>query len=225
MTTHLPPEEYFAEYASGATTPGLTLLMAAHLTHSAQGRERVAAYEALCGAMLHDEAPSEMANGALDDVLCAIDAISPATPRDDAAAGAGALDAVQRAEACGPLPAPLQAHIGIPFDDIPWKFRLPGVAVYDLEGFGDQKVQILKARPGAAVPQHTHNGTELTLVLQGVLEDNGVEYREGDVAINDEDDDHRPRILGTEMCYCLIVQQGDLHFTGKFSRILNYLGE
>ena len=40
-----------------------------------------------------------------------------------------------------------------------------------------------------------------------------------------EEDDHRPKILGDETCYCLIVQQGSLHFTGRFSRVLNLLGE
>ena len=35
--------------------------------------------------------------------------------------------------------------------------------------------------------QHTHKGTELTLVMQGVLMDDGIKYHAGDVAVNTED--------------------------------------
>ena len=215
MPVHLVPEDILAEYASGATSPAVSLLVAAQLTHSPEGRRIVRDYEELGGAMLEDEEPAEVADDALDAVMSEIGEAPDAAPApraDDAATS--------------PLPAPVMAHVGVPFDQIAWKFRLPGVAAYDLEGFGDdEKVQLLRARPGASIPQHTHEGVEMTLVLQGCLEDGGVAYRKGDVAINDEDDDHRPRVRGDEMCYCLIVQRGDLHFTGRFSRFLNYLGE
>ena len=125
----------------------------------------------------------------------------------------------------GPLPGIVLEKLGVKFSEIQWKFQLPGVSAVDLDGFEGETVRLLRAKPGAKVPQHTHEGSELTLVLQGCLLDGGVEYRAGDVAVNDEEDDHRPEIGGDEMCYCLIVQQGSLRFTGRFSRVLNYIGE
>ncbi len=211
MPTHLPPDEMIADYAAGATSPGMSLLMAAHLTQAPESRAKLRDFEEVAGILLADEAPAEMSGGALDAVLAKLDVQdAPILPT----LGDG-----------GPLPRPVLDQIGVAFDAIPWKFRLPGVSSYDFDGFGDETVQLLRARPGASVPQHTHQGDEVTLVMQGVLLDDGVEYHKGDVAVNDEHDDHRPKILGDEMCYCLIVQQGDLRFTGTFSRILNYLGE
>ena len=211
MTGHRPTDEMLADFAFGAALPGTALLVAAHLTHSPESRARVAALEGIGGAFLEDEAPADMAPGALDAVLAKIDMpaeIAPTEPVDQ-----------------GPLPLPVIDALGMGFTDIPWKFRLPGGAEYELDGYGDQKVSLLRARAGAKVPQHTHEGLEMTLILQGALQDGGTVYRKGDVSINDEDDDHRPQAVGDETCYCLIVQQGGLKFTGTFSRILNYLGE
>ena len=217
MPTHLPPDEMIAEYASGATSPAVSLLMAAHLTQSPETRARLDVYEDACGVMFQEEHSEPLSDDSFESVMALIDA-------DEVQ-----LDARNRVDVAPdtncPLPYPVLDRIGMKFDEIPWKFRLPGVSEYQIEDGNGQKVSLLRAKPGSAVPQHTHNGTELTLVMQGVLVDDGIEYHAGDVAVNTEDDDHRPRIQGDEMCYCLIVQQGDLHFTGRFSRILNYIGE
>ena len=50
-------------------------------------------------------------------------------------------------------------------------------------------------------------------------------FRAGDLAINTEADDHKPRIIGDEVCYCLVVMDGGLRFTARFSRALNLLAE
>ncbi len=213
MPTHLPPDEILADYACGAATPGVALLVAAHLSKSPEGLARVRTFEDIGGTMLADEDPAEMGTDALASVLDRLD---------------DAPDAVtepRQRKSSGPIPSAVLDSLGTTFEDIPWKFRLPGISVCDLEGYGDEKVSLLRAKPGATVPQHTHEGAEMTLVMQGILLDEGIEYHAGDVAVNDEQDDHRPRILGDEICYCLIVQHGDLKFTGTFSRILNFIGE
>lgn len=214
MPVHLPPEEMLADYAAGTMSPGLALLVASHLTHAPQSRAIVEDAERVGGALLGELEPEAMSEDALDAIFGRIDAPSDAPEVQH-----------DRADRNGPLPGAVIDAIGMPFDQIPWKFRMPGVSVFDLEGYGDETVQLLRARPGVTVPQHTHEGTEFTLVLKGTLLDEGVAYHEGDLAFNDEHDDHQPRVIGSDTCYCLIVQQGALHFTGRFSRILNYLGE
>ncbi|MEM8791208.1 MAG: ChrR family anti-sigma-E factor [Pseudomonadota bacterium] len=212
MPTHLPSTEMLADYSSGAASPGATLLIAAHLMHSSESRRQVAEMERIGGALLSDEEPIAMSASALSDVLNVIDA-EPEIEADPIE-----LDS-------GPLPRPVIEAVGMDFDDIQWKFRLPGVSEYELEGFGSEKVSLLRARPGVAIPQHTHHGREATLVLAGALQDGDSVYRAGDLSLNDEDDDHRPQIIGDETCYCLIVMDGNLHFTGTFSRALNFLGD
>ena len=212
MPSHVPPEEILADYASGATSPGVALLVASHLTHAPDSRARVREFEEVGGVLLADEASAEMSADALQKAMALLDE----APQDTA----------QPADhGTGPLPRPLLDRLGMGVDDLPWRFQLPGVSAHELDGFEGEKVMLLRAKPGAKVPQHTHEGAEMTLVLQGALSDGGIVYETGDVAINDEHDDHRPEVVGDELCYCLIVQQGDLRFTGTFSRFLNYLGE
>jgi putative transcriptional regulator len=212
MAGHLPPDEMLADYACGSMSPGIALLVASHLTKVPESRRRVREFERIGGILLEEEDPVEMAPSALDSVFAKIDSTAP-------------VIAKPKPEPSGPLPTPLIDALGIKFDEIPWKFRLPGVSVYHVDGYGDEDVMLLRGKPGAKVPQHTHEGMEATLVLQGVLMDGDTAYQPGDVALNDEQDDHRPYIGGDETCYCLIVQQGNLRFTGTFSRILNYIGE
>lgn len=212
MPTHLPDTEMLVDYASGAATPGCALLMATHLTHAPQSRQQVAEMERIGGALLSDEEPIAMSASSLTDLFDRLDDVP------EKLAEQAVLDE-------GPLPRPVIEAVGMAFDEIPWKFRLPGVSEYELQEYLPEKVSIMRARPGASIPQHTHHGREMTLVMTGAMQDGDAVYRAGDLAIADEEDDHRPKIIGDETCYCLIVMDGNLHFTGTFSRALNFLAE
>lgn len=207
--THAP-EAMLADYAAGAVSPGIALLVASHIDRVEGSRSLVARFEGIGGGLLAEERPEAMPEGALDAVLARIDAYDGRPPR--------------RFEP-GPLPQALIDRVGTDFDRIPWRFALPGVSEHKLAGFEGESVSLLRARPGVSVPQHTHAGEEMTLVLTGALEDNGTVYGPGDIAVNDENDDHKPRIVGTELCHCLIVMTGRMRFTGPLSRALNYLAE
>lgn len=202
-------------YATGAASPGVALAVACHLATLPMGvsgpRERVAATEAVGGALLLADAGEAMEAHALDRTLALL--------ADEAGTGAA-----RHAEP-GPFPQVLVDALGVDFDAIPWRFRLPGVSEHVLEGYGEEQVSILRARPGSSVPQHTHEGHEITLVLTGKMEDGGRVLRRGDLTVATESDDHKPRIIGDEICHCLIVMEGGLRFTGRFSRALNYLAE
>lgn len=216
MTSSSLPHEILADYATGAASPALSLLVASHLTHSPVSRGKVAVMEALGGALLVDEAPAALAEDALERTIARLERgdteDQPSETDDDAD--------------FGPLPRPLGRVLGMGFDQIPWRFLLPGLAEYELEGYEpDQHVSLLRGKPGTRIPQHTHEGLEMTLVLAGALEDGDRVFGPGEVAINTAEDDHTPSITGDEVCYCLIVMDGKLRFTGRFSRVLNLFGE
>jgi len=208
---HTAPDAMLADYAAGAVSPAVALLVASHIDRVDSSRSAVSRFEQVGGGLLADEAPADVAPDALDAVLAAIDAPESATRGHR-------LDP-------GPLPQALIDAVGTDFDRISWRFALPGVSEHQLQGFGPETVSLLRARPGASVPQHTHRGEEMTLILTGEMEDGGVIYGAGEIAFNDETDDHKPRIVGSEICHCLIVMTGPLRFTGPFSRALNYLAE
>jgi len=204
-------DDLVRDYAAGLTTPGIALLVASQMERAPETRAAAARTECLGGALLGEAPAAQMSADALDTVLGRLEAeaAEPVPPRYDA----------------GPLPEALMPAVGRDFDRIPWRFRLPGVSEYRLDGFDGEHVSLLRARPGASVPQHTHEGREATLILTGAMEDGGRVLGPGEVAINDEEDEHKPRIVGTEICHCLIVMSGALRFTGRFGRALNLLAE
>lgn len=205
-------EEMLAAYASGTTSPGLSLLCAAHLTLAPSARSFVDMAEEVGGSLLEEEATSAVDPMDFERLLARLDV-------------ADQEDAIAKCGRSSDIPAPILRALDHDYDETPWRFRLPGIHEHVIESFAPERVSLLKAKPGRKVPQHTHAGDEATLVLTGALEDGGKVYRAGDVSLAGPDHDHTPTIIGEETCVCLVVTNGALRFTGTFGRALNLFGE
>lgn len=218
-------DEFLAEYAGGTLPPGLSLLTAAHLTFSPEARARVAEFEAVGGALLEAADTTGVSAPSLATALSMLDAALPEGALDAPPAPDFAPLSVPPQVGDTVLPRCLSAALGVTEHDAPWKFLLPGLHEAEFEGFGEEEVSLLRAAPGAPIFQHTHEGVEATLILCGAMEDRGRVYRKGEVNVATPSDDHRPRILDEGTCICFVVNSGALKFTGRFSRVLNYLAE
>lgn len=201
-TGHLT-NELIVAYATGAAREGVALAAAAHLTYCADCRRKVEVQEMIAGALLA-ETPA-MAAPSCDALIDRLDESPEQT------------EPVQS----GPLPAPVAAAVGLDFDNIPWRFRLPGVHVYEMSNEDGEDISLMKVRPGATIPSHTHEADELTVVFEGELVDGGATYKAGDIAVADASVDHTPRAGGDTACICLAVLSGGVKFTGPFGRALN----
>jgi putative transcriptional regulator len=213
MVTAHPTAEMLAAYAAGSAKEGVSLLVAAHLTYCAECRVRVAALEAIGGSLLGVAATTEGAGPSLEATLALLDA--PVARPAPAAPVSGT----------SPLPRPVAEALGAPFEAIRWRFRMPGVSECPIELGSDERVSLLRVRPGAGVPAHTHTAEEATLVFAGSLCDRGRVFRAGDVAVATADDDHHPSAGPGEDCLCLAVLAGGVRFTGALGRALNIFAE
>jgi len=203
-----PDTETLAEYALGALAPGMELLVSSHLTFCPTCRSRAQEFEAIGGAALSDA--QDVGDGpSLDATLAMLDMDEP--------------EKIITPKVSSIFPTALQSFIPADQDSIDWTFRLPGIYEHELAGFGDESVSLLKAKPGAKMLSHTHEGQEATLILSGQLSDHGKIYAKGDVSQADDHHDHRPEIVGDGMCVCLIVMSGKMRFTGTIGRALNVL--
>jgi len=210
MASAHPTSELIAAYAAGTLSDGLSLVVASHLTYCPTCRSAARDFEAVGGTMLRKAPEAELSSSALDAVFAMIDGDT-----------ATEVAAPYRDSGESPLPRPIQDVVGQPFDEMAWQFRLPGLHEYKLDGFEDEDVSLLRARPGAGMLAHTHRGEEATLMLTGMMQDGETVLAKGDLNIADHSHDHSPRIIGEETCYCLIVMSGGMRFTGPFSRALN----
>lgn len=89
-------------------------------------------------------------------------------------------------------------------------------------GEGEIHSSLLHIDPGGSVPQHTHHGYELTLLLEGSFSDEMGDYHAGDFILLDQNHDHSP--VSENGCLCFTVANDALHFTKGFNKLLNPFG-
>lgn len=87
---------------------------------------------------------------------------------------------------------------------------------------GDVRTSLLEIKPGGKIPEHTHTGFELTLLLEGSFKDEMGEYHAGDFIWLDGEHTHNP--MTENGCLCFTVVSDKLQFTQGFNKLLNPIG-
>jgi putative transcriptional regulator len=203
---HHPSEEFLLQYASGAATEPFALLVATHLAYCAECRATVAEAEAIGGALLADLAPEAASTVGLDSEVEAI------------LARASGQTAVKRRAST--LAGPLGDYLA-DLENAPWRALGPGIrhCVLATDRYG-AAARLLRIAPGRSVFEHTHAGSELTLVLQGAYAAGGEHFQAGDVECADENTLHRPVADPGETCICLAVTDAPLRFQNLLGRAM-----
>jgi putative transcriptional regulator len=192
-----------AGYAAGALPKALHALVGAHLELSPQSRDYVSALEASLGRSFEDERSTKVAH------------------RDERLDAIFALDAAPARAANATVPKSLEHFFGKSFDDMAFRSILPGVKECRVPTDDGTTAVLYRIRAGKKMPQHTHEGSEYTLVIRGAFSDVTGRYGRGDVAISDEDLDHTPIAEAGEECLCFAVMDAPLRLTGPIGRFLN----
>jgi putative transcriptional regulator len=81
---------------------------------------------------------------------------------------------------------------------------------------------LLHISPGGAVPEHTHKGFELTVLLEGSFSDEEGEYVKGDFIMLDGSHQHSP--VSKNGCLCYTVANDALHFSQGINKLLKPIG-
>jgi putative transcriptional regulator len=200
------------EYASGTQREPVALLIATHLALCPRCRDRTRGLEAIGGALLEQLDPEPLAEDGFARLLGRLD--EPAGPtapqRSDPAPAHGTQ-----------LPQPLRNYVGGSLDRLRWRRLGPIAEARLLENFSGFTTRLVRLRAGAGAPGHTHDGTELTLVLEGGFMDASGHYLRGDVEVADSAVDHRPVADADGDCLCLAVADAPLRLTGRLGRLLN----
>jgi putative transcriptional regulator len=198
MPQHHPDDHLLIEYANGSLCEAKALLVATHLALCPACRAAVKAGEATSAALAFTEETVEV--GPAPDVV--------SMPEEKRATVAPPISSTA-------VPEPLRTYLGAPVSELEWVPVWRGMKAFALSEFGGRaSVRLLAIEPGRRMPRHTHEGEELTLVLQGSFADSSGSYGKGDVATADASVDHQPRAGGGELCLCLAVEDAPLRLTG-----------
>jgi putative transcriptional regulator len=124
--------------------------------------------------------------------------------------------------AVGRLPALLQRLMKGDFSELSWNKITSSLRISYLKtGDPGYEFALYHIKAGGKIPEHTHRGSEMTLILQGGFSDAAGSYHEGDFLFREASDTHAPTALQSEDCICLAVLDAPLRFTGWKYRWMN----
>ena len=201
-----------AQYVAGSLPEPARVLVESHLEMRPEAMSFVSDLEGLAGEALELAEPAAVVSRDLS--LEAIFA-SAAPPMPDFFMPPSRSDPG--------FPKALRDYVGTDRKTVPWKTKLPGLKEHVIFRRGGSEATLLWARAGRALPNHTHEGLELTLVLEGAFHDHRGRFVPGDISVADESLDHRPVADDDAPCLCLSVLFAPLKFTGPRTRFIGDL--
>lgn len=203
---HHVPDAMLAAYAAGTLPHAFAVAVASHVSLCPQCRVALEAHQAVGGAVLEDTNAVAVSSSLKDSILAQLD--DPFTPHPVF-------------ERNGIYPGPvMEAMQG---RAPKWQKLGMGVRQDILSADANGSVRLLYIPSGQAVPDHSHNGLELTLVLQGSFSDDTGRFGVGDIEIADETLEHTPIADPGDACICLAATDASLRFSALMPRLLQPL--
>ena len=210
MVKHHPGLDILTEHAAGTLSLAQSACVSAHLNYCDNCARTVAQLQEVGSAIFETLDPEPVGDALLDKVLARLDdevPLSYPTPRRDS------QDAT---------PALLRRLMAGDFSDLAWKKITQTLRTTQIKT-GDPQFEfsLLHIKAGGEIPPHDHQGSEMTLVLQGGFSDSSGSYNAGDFIYRQVDDVHAPKAFDDEDCICLAVLDAPLRFTGWKYRWMN----
>lgn len=204
--THHTPDALLAAYAAGTLPHAFAVVVASHVSICDVCRAALGAHQIVGGTVLENT-----------------DAVSVSASMKD-----GLFSQLDDAFTLEPVYKPMGAYPGPVVEALKgreprWKTLGMGVRQHILSADREGSVRLLYIPPGQAVPDHSHSGMELTLVLQGSFSDETGRFGVGDLEIADSDLDHTPIADPGDACICLAATDAPLRFNSLMPRLLQPL--
>ena len=209
---HHPSEALLLDYASGALGEGWSVAIATHLALCPTCRQVVRDMEAIGAALMEGVKPAPLSGISKPDISTAQFSTYEGEVTDCVSVEAGHIPV---------LPQPLRRYIGGDLDQVPWQRLGLGAYQYLLPTDEDETVaRLLRIPAGKLVPEHSHDGLELTLVLHGAFSDATGRYARGDLQEVDGSLEHQPHAEAGGDCICLAVTDAPLRFNSWAARMV-----
>ncbi len=222
MIKHHPSETLLTEYCSASLSPSLSLAVSIHVDMCPVCQAKVAKIEASNADELFSEQPTqfekshnEQSESFEEFELNLLDMITSDNSIDEVYEVAPVSIKVN--EHKYQLPRALTRISHSKFTQV-GKLARSRIALDD----GALRSSLLHIDAGGEIPEHTHTGFEVTLLLDGEFSDEEDSYVPGDFIWQDGSHQHTP--LTKDGCLCFTVVSSALHFNKGFSKLLNPIG-
>ena len=172
-TKHHIPSEILSAYSTGSLPEAFSIIVACHMSLCDQCRAEVEAFDTIGGVLIDNE---EMANIDLNSFEQTMKLIDKQN-NSGLASGEKSIDI---------YPTPVKNYFGGSIENIKWKSVGGGIKQAILVNTKDASARLLSIPPGAQLPDHSHKGLEMTMVLQGSFSDEIDNFDRGDVELGDD---------------------------------------
>lgn len=204
-------------YAAGALSPELSAITHLHLDVCAVCRNALHEAEGIGGALIEKQLSTWQQPRAAElqaQMLQRLDEVGELNLLPEPAQQKGDPDRLPRA---------LEPYFGTRYSALKWRWMGPGMHYISASGPTGGTLLMLRIGPGKRMPVHSHQGSELTQILQGAYDDALGHFGVGDVADLDSETEHQPITSTGDACICVSALDAPLRFPGWFARALQPL--
>lgn len=209
MANFHPEIDLLTEYVAGSLPLAQSACVAVHIQHCEHCQQLSSQLSEVGAALFGSLKPAEVGDDVLNSVLARLDEEPP-------------LSYAKTEDTNSTAPAILQRLMSGDFSDLSWKKVGSALRIsYIKTGDPKHEFALYHIKAGGRIPEHTHRGTEMTLVLEGGFSDAEGTYHKGDFIFRRPEDVHAPTAVQSEDCICLAVLDAPLKFTGWKFRWMN----
>ena len=217
------------DYVTGALDRPLEILVETHISLNSQSAKQLRMLMQLGGVLLEECEPVSLSEGALDAVMQEISVLEDTDTHNQASATSTQDNIVSftppsNTTSTTHLPRPLADYIPDLSCDKSWRRISKGLSQCRITFNGTEvEANIYRIAPGTAIPVHSHEGTEVTLVLAGGFTDETGAFGPGDIAIQETGATHKPVADDDGECIVFAINEGNIRLANPIGRVLSYL--
>ena len=216
-----PDIDMLRDFATGNLSTGISIAVSAHLELCTACRERASELEsqAILDWMQKDSVEPAGRGDSTPDFSDMVAEIVAQPQARQAPVRDSAVNEIHFLDHSATLPRILAKAA---CDGLVWRKLAGGINQASVRLDSETQCEFLYMKPGSQTPVHTHQGTEITLVLDGGFSDELGHYEVSDFVVRQGKHVHQPR--SDEGCLCFAVLDSPLRFTQGLARLLNPIG-
>lgn len=199
-------------YSSGALSKSFALLVSSHIEKCGHCKKNIDRCHEMGGSFLEETEHTDLAT---NSYALFLDKLEASRNKETQTSKKDIFDKSSE------VPISLQRYIGRDLSTLKWSFLAPGIkkCSVKIDEKENKHLTFLKIKSKKKIPEHSHLGSELTLVLKGSFDDENGRYMAGDIADHDHTSKHEPIVTSQEDCVCVIATDGPLIFNSFIANI------